>query len=93
MAKVELSEDVNDAVGKNEKLRGLIKALDFGSPIEKATATEIKGVGVSFEPRFKVRYDISFENKTRGIYEKTLVLDKNYDLVCIVDNHWIEPPE
>jgi hypothetical protein len=53
-------------------------------------ALDVKDVGMSFEPRFEINYEVYSDKKLKGTYSGTIVCEKNYDFVTFVNLDWIE---
>ncbi|MEK6860145.1 MAG: hypothetical protein AABX54_05015 [Nanoarchaeota archaeon] len=85
----------------DEKIRGriedgLLKLIvehepNFHRLGQETKLVDCEDVGVSFEPRLKLRYEVSFKGKKYGIYEQTLVFTQNLqEVVARVEANWVE---
>jgi hypothetical protein len=87
---MKISEELRKKIGGG--LLRLVKECEpnFGTLGQETKLVGCENVGVSFEPRLKLRYEISFEGKTPEIYEQTLVFSGNFQQVtAIVGAHWV----
>jgi hypothetical protein len=87
---LEISKSLSSKL-KNKNFRKAIEDSEpnLGNPNQRAILLDVEDVGASYEPRLIITYDIYLNNMYEGKYVQTLVLEKNFELVCIVDNRWI----
>jgi hypothetical protein len=51
-------------------------------------AVDGEDIGISFEQRIRVDYEVYSNEIFRGTYSSTFVIEKNNDLYIIIDSRW-----